>query len=396
MNIWAHRRGTGQYGALLLVGTLALAGCGSSDGDGGAGADGAQVVEIGTISDLTGPASVIGLAGKEGQEVAVKLINADTKTYLCSADREVKLTYDDGTNAPTTAVTIARNYASSGKYSAVIGPLFTAQAQAMGPIMTAAKIPMLVPYTPGSKELSALGDYVFAQSQPDSQSAATGVDALLQAWPETKTVGIVFAEDTAANVAQEGYVRSALEKAGKTVVSVGVPFTSTDMASAVSTLDSKDADAVYSTINSTATVALLQQATRSGYEPHWFGYSTMFSPSVITEGGKQAEGALLTSDYDPSLDSPLVKKFQDAYQTEFNKQPDSWAALGFQSVMTTAGAICDIDGEVNGEAMHKALTSVKAESILNGGTFSFDGDRLNATPPAVLQIKDGKFVTWQG
>ncbi|GAA1532676.1 ABC transporter substrate binding protein [Nocardioides humi] len=384
-------------GAVAVTAAIALglAACGS-DGDGASGSGGSQTIKLGSISDLSGPASVIGIAGREGQETAVNVINGDPDTYLCSPDRKIELKYDDGTNAPTTAVTIAKNYISSREYLGIIGPLYTAQAQAMAPLTSKAKIPLLVPYTPGSKELTGLGDYVFASSQPDAQTAVTGVDALTKAWPDAQNVGVLYASDSAAHIPMSKLIMEELTKAGKTPIEFSVPFTSTDLSSAISTFKSKDVQAIYILLNSPAQVAAMQAASRSDYHPHWFGYSTMFTQAVIDGGGDEAEGALLASDYDPNLDNDLNKTFREAYKADFNKEPDSWAALGFQSVMTYAAAICSIDGEVTGDQLRDALQDVQAPAIVNGGTFTFNDDRLVAVPPNVLEIKDGKFVSWAG
>ncbi len=355
----------------------------------------AQTINIATISDLSGPLAVIGLAGNQGQRVAVAVINSNPKKYLCSKDRKIELSYYDSTNSVATALTLNRNIVADGKSVALIGPLYTAQAEAMAPFNQASKLTMLSPYTQGSTDQTGAGDFVFAQAQGDIATAQTATAAIAKAWPNDKIIGILYAGDS-ANIAQSAPIlEKNLQAIGKTVVKFSVPFRSLDMNSAIASFKAQGVQAVYSYVNSPAQVALLQAATRADYQPHWFGYSTMFDQSIIDNGGRQVEGILLTADYNPSINSPLVNQFKTVYQNTAGKAANSWAALGYQSVMNMAAAMCRIKVAVTRANLQPALARVVAPSILNGGIFRFTPTRLNAIPSAVLKIQGGKFVTWR-
>ncbi|NKQ56163.1 amino acid ABC transporter substrate-binding protein [Amycolatopsis sp. K13G38] len=363
----------------------------------GAGADAdAQKIEIGTISDLSGPASPIGLAGQEGQKLAEKMVNADPKTYLGSAGRSLHLDYADASNAPTQSVTVARQYVQDGKVVGIIGPLYLAQAQAIAPITTQAKLPVLVPYVAGSNLLTALGDYVFVSSQPDERTVRTAVAAMTSQFPGDKLVGVIYGSDSGGNIQLANFAKQYLIQAGLTPVEFSVPYSSQDYTSAISTLQSKGVQAIYICTGSPAIGAAMQQAERGNYHPHWVGYSTMFDQSVITAGGPQAAGAILTSDYDPTLETPLATAFREQYQATYHKAPNSWAALGFQSVMTTAAAIAAIPGKVTGQALRDAMQNVKATAVVGDGTFTFDQQRNTSQPPKVLAIRHGSFQRVSG
>ncbi|NKQ56162.1 amino acid ABC transporter substrate-binding protein [Amycolatopsis sp. K13G38] len=398
MSVLSKARGAKRVALPVAAATVAItmvAAC-SSGGSAGGSTGSTQKIEIGTISDLSGPASVIGLAGQEGQKIAESLINKDPKTYLGSADRSLTLSYSDASNAPAQAVTVARQYIQDGKVSGIIGPLYTAQAQALAPITTQAKIPLLVPYTPGSQALTNLGDFVFASSQPDQRTVQTAITAMTKQFPNDKTIGIVYGSDSAAHIPLAAFAKQAITAAGLTPVEFSLPFASLDYNSAISTLQSKGVQAIYICSNSPAIAAAMQQAERSNYHPHWVGYSTMFDQSVITAGGPQAAGAILTSDYDPTLQKPLADTFRQQYQATYHKAPNSWAALGFQSVMTTAAAIAAIPGKVTGQALRDAMQNVKATAVVGDGTFTFDQQRLTSEPPAVLTIRDNTFQRVSG
>lgn len=395
MSMMITARGTRSRLVLALgaaTTAIALAACSSGGGGSGVAPGGAQEIQIGTISDLSGPASVIGLAGQQGQKVAEQIINSDPGKYLGSADRKLTLSDSDASNAPTQAVTLARQYIQDGKVSGIIGPLYTAQAQALAPIASQAKMPLVIPYTPGSEALTSVGDYVFATSQPDQRTVQTAIRAMTKQFPQDKTIGIVYASDSAAHIPLAAFAKQAITAAGLTPVEFSLPFASLDYGSAISTLQSQGVQAIYICSNSPAIIAAMQQAERSGYHPHWVGYSTMFDQSVITQGGPQAQGAILTSDYDPTLKTQLADQFRQQYKAMFNKDPNSWSALGFQAVMTTAAAIATIPGAVNGPSLRGALQNVKATAVVGEGTFTFDQKRLTSEPPAVLTIKANQFT----
>lgn len=373
--------------AVLAASAVLLAACSGGSESG----SGTQEIDLGTISDLSGPASVIGLAGQQGQKLAEQIVNEDPTTYLGAANRTLSIAYADASNAPTQSVTVARQYIQEKKVVGILGPLYLAQAQAVAPITTQAQVPLLVPYVAGGDALTALGDYVFVSSQPDRRTVETAIGALRRQWPGDSVVGVLYGSDSAGNIQLATYAKEMLAAQGMTAVEFSVPYSSQDYSSAISTLQSRGVQAVYICTGSPAIGAAMQQAERSGFHPHWVGYSTMFDQSVITSGGSQANGALLTADYDPTLDTPLAREFRDRFQAAYGKPPNSWAALGFQSVMIAASAIGDIQGTVTGAALRDAMQQVKAPAIVGDGTFTFDANRDTSQPPAVLTVRDSQF-----
>src|SRR5581483_10201935 len=145
--------------ALTAAGALALAGCSSSGGkkggglgggatgsgssstsSGGGGGGSGKTYTIGLEMPLSGANAQLGINEEYGVEVAVDQANANSslgfKVALVKSDDE-----GDPTKSPAAANQLVQNSAVIG----VIGPAFSGNTTASGPIYNAAKLPFVTP-----------------------------------------------------------------------------------------------------------------------------------------------------------------------------------------------------------------------------------------------------------
>ena len=108
--------------------------------------------------------------------------------------------------------------------------------------------------------------------------------------------------------------------------------------------------------------------------------------------GKGAEGAFSADIYVPSLQTPLNKRFVEAYQARFKETPEKIEVLGFESVWLAALAMQKAGSADDTAKIAQALHANSWESPRGKVTFDASGQAL-AGGLLQLVVKDGKIVT---
>jgi branched-chain amino acid transport system substrate-binding protein len=131
----------------MALGTLAVAGCGSS---GGGTASGPSPVKscaaaIGMEGPLTGPVAVLGQEQLHFAKLAVSMDNQANKTKITIVQGDTQL-------QPAQATTVTQQLTSNSKILAVVGPAGSQEVEAVGPLMARAGLPFIT----GSATAAAL------------------------------------------------------------------------------------------------------------------------------------------------------------------------------------------------------------------------------------------------
>lgn len=91
-------------------------------------------IKIGAIMSITGPTAALGVGYRSAFATFPAEIAGKSVTYIIRDDAS------DG----TAAVSIAQRMISEDRIDALIGPALTSSAAAVGPLMNAAKIPVII------------------------------------------------------------------------------------------------------------------------------------------------------------------------------------------------------------------------------------------------------------
>ncbi len=133
----------------MALGTLAVAGCGSSSGGGSAGGSPSPVkscaAAIGMEGPLTGPVAVLGQEQLHFAKLAVSMDNQANKTKITIVQGDTQL-------QPAQATTVTQQLTSNSKILAVVGPAGSQEVEAVGPLMARAGLPFIT----GSATAAAL------------------------------------------------------------------------------------------------------------------------------------------------------------------------------------------------------------------------------------------------
>jgi branched-chain amino acid transport system substrate-binding protein len=118
------------------LGTLVVAGCGSSGGTASGGGNKPCTATIGLEAPLTGPVAVLGQEQLHFAQLALSLDNKANKT-------KITLTQGDTQLDPAQATTVTQQFTSNSKILAVVGPAGSQEVEAVGPLFARAGIPFI-------------------------------------------------------------------------------------------------------------------------------------------------------------------------------------------------------------------------------------------------------------
>ena len=108
------------------------------------------------------------------------------------------------------------------------------------------------------------------------------------------------------------------------------------------------------------------------------------SEELVNIGGSAVDGAIYINHYYSGDTSEIVKNFVDSYKKEYNKEPDSFAALGYDSAKILVEAIKNANS-TDGTKIKDELAKTEIESVT--GKISFNEERSAIKGAAVIKLE---------
>jgi branched-chain amino acid transport system substrate-binding protein len=343
----------------------------------------ADVVRIGVVLPLTGPAAQYGNYVLQGMQLAVDEVNGSGML----GDRRFQIVAEDSRADPKQAVTAVQKLTSVDRVPAILC-LTTGDTSAVSPICQRTRTVLITEtVAPGAADQ---GDFVFR----NASNLAGDAEAMAHLCVERlghKRVGML-ALNIAALREIEGIFRSKLESLGGTLLPVEYGDKGdTDFRTQLTKLKAKSPEAVY-LLGYVEVAYMLKQAGELGLNVQFLGDPSMESPKVLEIAGAAAEGVIYTrAAFDPQADDEKGKAFAAEYSARFGQQPEVFAAQTYDSVHILARVIDK--GAASATAIREGLLKVKHYPGVSGQTtFLANGDVHK--PTAFYTIKNGAFVRY--
>jgi branched-chain amino acid transport system substrate-binding protein len=314
-----------QAVAVAAVAGLVLSACGTTEDSsnngstGSSSGDAACDLQLAFFGPETGPAAGLGKPIIQGAELAVNQYNED-------ADCEVKLTNFDSQGSPDEAPALATEVAGDESIIGVVGPAFSGESAAAGPIFAEAGVPTISP-SATNPTLSENGWDTFHRAlgndATQGPAAATYIKDTLKA---KSTFVIDDASEYGAGLA--GIVEDDLGKgavAGTDTIQVG----DTDFSATVTKAVDSGADAVFFGGYYAEATILIGQLRDGGFKGTFVVADGVKDPAFL-DAGDAAEGTIITCPCIPDTD-PAVADFAKAYEDEFGEAPGTYAAEAYDA-----------------------------------------------------------------
>ena len=358
----------------------ALTGCGGDKKE----AKKADTVKVGVFLPLTGDNA----AGGELELRGVKLAH---KLHPEVLGKKVELVVADNKSDKAESASVAARLIEKDKVCALIGTSGSSLAMAAGNIVKEAKVPA-IGTSCTNPQVTANNDYYFRACFIDPfQGTVMANYAYKQG---ARKVAIVQEVSNDYSVGLAKFFKDAFVKLTNDpdcIVDIANYQTGDkDFTAVLTNLKAKNPDAVFAPGNFTESALLIKQARQLGMTIPFMGGDTWETQEFIDVGGKEVEGAVMSTAFDrEKASTPEAQKFLKAYTDEYKSEPSALSAMAYDAYLITVDAIKRANS-TDSQKIRDALAATKdLEAVTGKTTFDKNGDPIKAA--VIKEVKDAKF-----
>ena len=352
-------------------------------------AEAAKTIKVAVAGPFTGSVAAFGEMIKKGAQLRAKEINGNGGIN----GKELELVFEDDTGKDKEASLVATRIASNKKILAVVGHFNSSCSLAGKPIYKRNRI---VELSPGSTNVNVCkgSDYTFRNLYRDDFQGSFSAKYIKGVLTDVKTVAVFFDNDDYGRGLRDSFKQSAEQIGLAIVADEAYDRDTTDYKAQLTKIKFANPDLIFIAGLYSQAGLILSQARESGITAQFFGADGVDSPKLLEIAGEAANGIYITTPFIFGLEgNEEAQRVATAFEQEFGKAPDTWAALTYDAVGMIVEAI-----EKKGESRKSirdhlgSLTSPeKGYQGITGLTyFDENGDCLK--PAYVKQVVKGKFV----
>lgn len=368
---------------------LSLAGCsgGSMDNSSSSNAKASgDSITIGTVTTNSGTAAAYGEAEVKGFELAVSEINAKGGIN----GKKVKLESMDDKGDATEASNAFNKLSGDNNVLAVAGPTISATTAAVAPLADQAKLATIAPAA--TSDSIETGNYLFRTCFKDSYQGEVAARFAAENLKVKKVAVLYGTGDPYSSGVGEAFAKAA-EKLGLEVVDKESSSSAddTEYSAQLQKIQASGAELLYAPYYySVAGPYIIPQARSVGFEGYVMGPDG-YDGLKLTGDKSQYNKTYYTTHY--SADDNTNTKVQDfikSYKEKNNAEPNTFAALGYDTIYMLKQAIEKAGKNATREDVRNAVTGMNFDGVT--GKFTMDKSGSPTKSVIVLEMKDGKPV----
>jgi branched-chain amino acid transport system substrate-binding protein len=364
-------RWAAQYAAILVGLTMA----------GSAVAQDGDTLKLGYINTLSGPAGAYGVEMLNAYNLGLEHTGGKL------GGKTVELITGDDQAKPQIAIQIARQMLQRDDIDLMSGLLFSHVGEAVNSVILPADR-MVVASVGGSSNLAGAGceaNYFIASWNTDTMFEAIG------AYLKKEGVERVAAIATNYQAGWDAVSGLKLGYEGELVSEILVQLNQSDFGAELSQIRAADPQALVMFLPGGSGIAFQRQFNQSGMQETVDPYLATFQADETTFGalGDAAAGTLNAGPWNPEIDNPANRKFVEAFNEKYGRNPSILAAMAYDTVLLLDAAIGAVDGNVrNLDAFREALETVEFDSVR--GNFSFANNHFPIQDFYISEITKGE------
>src|SRR5215468_12168144 len=305
---------------LCLLCSIALVSCT------GARSDSVSEIVVGEFGSLTGTTATFGISTKNGIDMAVDDVNKAGGLL----GKKVRVVVEDDQGKPEEAQTVVTKLITKDQVVAILGEVASSRTMAAAPVAQQNGIPLISPSSTNPK-ITAIGDYIFRVCFIDP------FQGLVMAKFATNTLKIKnvailrdVKNDYSVGLA-DIFVASFKKMGGNIVANESYSEGDTDFSAQLTSIKSKNPEAVFMPGYYTEVGLVVRQAHKLGLNIPFMGGDGWDSPSLVQIGGEAVNGSYYSNHFSVSDPNPKIQKFVSDYKARFSETPDALAGLGYDA-----------------------------------------------------------------
>lgn len=369
---------------LAVSSVLVTAACGgNAEGGSGGGGGIESTIKVAQVQDQTGTVAYAGLGASEGAELAIEEI--EEQGFL-GDDVKVELEKYDTAGEIERASSEMNKAMGDRDVDVIMGPVSTQQAATVAPLVGRQKVPTV--FTQAGGEGVVINDYTFRATPPMESYYEQVLDYLEE--KGAKNISILYNATfpTFALLGEKSVPKMAEERGIDVAQSLPVQMTTQDFAGQSQQIASKGTDALVMLLIAPQSVTALGQLKDAGYQGQVMATSVQAAGN-IEAAGDDANGLIYPVPFSTAMDAESSVAFTKAFREKFKKDPNPYAADGYDAMWMIARAI-KASGDSSREGIREGLAQVAKEGFTGAmGELSFEGNDARIDG-ALVQWQDGK------
>ncbi|MCT4508560.1 MAG: ABC transporter substrate-binding protein [Tepidibacter sp.] len=368
-----------------IISSLFLAGCSVKKSEEEVQNVDENVIRIGVFEPMTG-------ASAAGGEMTVEGIKLANEMFGEVLGKKVELVIVDNKSDKVESANAASRLIEKNKVSAIIGSYGSSLSMAAGDLVKSAKVPA-VGCSPTNPLVTLNNDYYFRVCFIDPFQGTVMAN---YAFNELKAKKAAIIQDVTQDYSvglSKYFVDSFKELTGDENSIVGMTSYNTgdqDFTAQLTNIKQTNPDVIFAPGNYGESALLIKQARSLGIDVPILGGDTWEAPEFIDIGKEAVEGAVFSTHFtSEAAVTDLSKKFMDAYKEKYNKEPNTFAALGFDDYLVILDSIKRADSS-DPQKIRDAIAQTKNfEGATGYITLDKNGDAVKSA--IIKKVKDGKF-----
>ena len=315
-------------GLVLAIALLGVSACGGPD-----------VVQIGVIVSLEGPAASYGTAIWNGVQVAAAEVNAAGGVDVSEGGTRIPLEMimRDAKSDPQIGLQVAQELIDMG-VPAVIGSDSSDVTLTIAELFQDSSVILLSPST-STPELSDKGSFIFRNYPSDELEAVNTANHIYNV-VGIREVDIIGSQSKFGFGIQRAFIERFRMLGGRIQSTETFEADAGDVSSQAASLVGTVAGGIYIAGYSSETATVARAVRDAGIDLPLFGTGAILPEELVAAGGDAVEGLVFpTAAFDPDDDSEAVRRFVAGYRDMFGEGFDVYSAHGYDAVLILAQAI---------------------------------------------------------
>ncbi len=356
--------------ALTAAALFAFASCGKKDSDS---------ITIGGIFPLSGNVSVYGVECKNGIDLAIEEINAAGGVN----GKKLVLVSEDDEGNPDKTVNAFQKLTTKDGVKIVIGSLTSGCTKAVTSRAQAQKIVQIAPAAT-APDITDAGDFIFRACFIDPfQGTVGGKFAVENLGAKKAAILYDIGNDYSVGLT-ENFEKTFVALGGTIVAKESYATNDKDFNAQLTKIKTANPDVLYLPDYYNVVSLIAKQARAQGINVALVGADGW--DGLTSNAGDEVLNGFYSNHYAVDSTSPAVQKYVAAFRAKYNKAPNAFAALGYDSVYLLKDAIVKA-GSADSTAVKNALASIQGEYVT--GNLSFDAKRNPIKAAVMLELVKG-------
>ncbi len=341
-------------------------------------------IRIGFVGGMSGRVADLGIAGRNGAQLAVELRNQAGGV----AGHPIELIIRDDEQTPEVVERVTRELIAQGVI-AIVGPMTSAMAVYMVPIANDAKVLLMSP-TVTTNSLSGLDDYFFRTISATQLIAAKSALYQRNVQHLQRIAALYDLRNKAYTESWLGDFRDAfIQNGGEMGKVIGFESgTDTAFLQMARDLLADPVDGVVIVANSVDAALLCQQIRKLDRHLPIAVSEWGATERLLELGGKAVEGVVAAQLFDRNSVAPRYHAFHQAYHDRFKQEPGFGGTAAFDAANVVLDALAQRPSRQS--LKQTVLVMHRFEGVQNSLIFDDFGDAKRQTFITVIQ--GGRFI----